>query len=56
MEKSTHIWLVVLLNIQEECSLVGDPSQLKSSLSKHVFTIAPESLSHIENWGLVVEG
>ncbi len=45
----------VLLNSKGEGALVGDLSQSTTSVSKYEFTIAPESASHIENWGLVVE-
>lgn len=37
-----------------EGSLVGNESQLKTSLQKYEFSIAPESAAQIDNWGLVV--
>lgn len=44
----------VPLDGQGQGSLVGDTSQLTTALQKYEFTIAPESVAQIENWGLVV--
>lgn len=44
----------VALDSKGQGSLVGDPSQLGTSLQKYEITIAPESAAQIENWGLVV--
>ena len=44
----------VTVNSKGEGSFVGDDSQLRTSLQKYEFTIAPESSGQIENWGLVV--
>lgn len=44
----------VALDKYGQGSLVGAASQLTTSLQKYEFTIAPESVGKIENWGLVV--
>lgn len=44
----------ITLDSKGQGSLTGDVSQLKTSLQKYEFTIAPESATQIENWGLVV--
>lgn len=44
----------VALDSKGQGSLVGVADQLRTSLQKYEFTVAPESAGQIENWGLVV--
>lgn len=58
LRKTTDVATVcqnVAVNSKGQGSLVGDAGQLKTSLQKYEFTVAPESAAQIENWGLVVE-